>query len=321
MYYRKLTRKKRTLMGSTQVWLGDDHVLMVRSTHFQEEYRRFQLSDIQALVAVETAPRLAMQVLLLTGVALAFFGMFGADGIFGRTFFALLGVTLLGIAAYDIVRGQRCRCRLLTEVSSETIDPVTRTSDFRRLLTSLEPTLEAVQGVLPIDERQLSGLTMREAFVKPEDRGPEGASKYLRHTLFGVLLANAAFLVVFYYWKYEEGFALSISILMGEFVLAGLLLLRSKRFGVDGAVKTLIVAAAVLLALDFFSGVGQAGYLIYSIAEAGRTKTTAPKFWDLPWFMILGKVSIGWRAFVGLIGFVLLWMSRDRIEEVPPSQP
>jgi len=158
MSYRKLTRKKRTLLGSTQLWLGDDHVLMVRSTHFQEEYRRFQLSDIQAVVAVESSPRMAMQILLPISAALAFLGMFGANDILSRTILALLGVTLLGIAAYDLVRGQRCRCRLLTEVSSETIDPVTLTSDYRRLLAVLGPALEVAQGVLPIDEQQLADL-------------------------------------------------------------------------------------------------------------------------------------------------------------------
>jgi hypothetical protein len=318
--YRKLTRKKRTLFGSTQLWLEDDHVLMVRSTRFQEEYRRFQLADIQALVAVETPVRIWLIAVLAINVGLSLLGLFGSPEIFGRTFFAVSATMLFGLIVYELVRGQRCRCRLLTEVSSEVLDPVTRISDYRRLLADLGPALEAAQGILPVDEQQLAALKMREAFVKPDEQGPEGASRYLPHTFFGVLLLNAALLALFYYLKYEEGLALSISVFMGELALSGLLLLRSKRFGIEGGVRTIVGVAAVLLVLDLISGVGQGGYLIYSIAEAGRNKTVVPTFWTLPWIMLLGRISMGWRFFVGLTGFALLWMSSRPPKEAQPSQ-
>lgn len=320
LQYRKLSRKKRSLLGSTQLWLCDDHVLMVRSSRFAEEYRRFQLADVQALVACETPPRLAMQIALMIGATLMFLGMISAGNLYGRIFLAFIALSLLAIAAYEIVRGQRCRCRLLTEVSSEVLDPITRTSDYRRLLSVLMPALEAVQGQFPIEQNSeaIAGLTLRPAYVKPDEQGPTGASKYLQHALYGILLINAASFALGYVWRAEEGFSLAISILVAEIFFTAFLLLRSRQFGVEGSLKVLLGVVGVLLALDLASGLWQGGYLIYSIAEAGRTNSTPPKLWDLPWAMVAGKISIGWRVFVGATGLILLWMTREA-KEAPPS--
>jgi hypothetical protein len=326
MAYLKLTRKKRTLLGSTQLWLGDGHILMVRSTRFVEEYRRFSLSDIQAVVASEQNPRLAMQVILVVASALAFFAMLNADSVGGRIFASLTGLALLAVFVYDFVRGQRCNCRLLTEVSSEPIDPVTRTSDYKRLLSALLPALEGVQGALPLDGREemLSGLSIRAAFVRPEERGPDGVSRYLPHTFFAILLANAMLIAALYFWRREDAFAAAGSAFIGELALSILMLVRSKRFGIEGTIRTLVGATCALLVVDLISVVSQAGYLIYSIAEAGRTGGTPPKFWDLPWVLTAGKFDAGWRVLASITGFVLLWMMRAprrRAEEPPPSQP
>jgi hypothetical protein len=320
MYYRKLTRKKRTLLGSTQLWLGDDHVLMVRSTRFIEEYRRFQLSDIQAVVACERPPWVLMQVALIIGAVMFFLGMAGVDFLFARIFLAAIGVLLLAILAYDSVRGQRCHCRLLTEVSAEILNPVTRVSDYNRLLSVLQPAIEAVQGQLPTDA-SLEGLALQPAFAHPEDPGPVGAKKYLIHALFGVLLANAVAFSLGYFLKSEEGFSLAISIVMAELFLTGLLLFRPRQYGVEGSARVLLGVVCVMLALDLVSVIWQVGYLAYSVAEAGRTGSTPPKLWDLPWAMLAGKISIAWRVFAGVTGLILLWMSREvqENEEPPPS--
>jgi hypothetical protein len=52
--YQRLTGRKRTLLGYSQLWLAPDHILLVKSTHFAESYQRFALTDIQAIVVTET---------------------------------------------------------------------------------------------------------------------------------------------------------------------------------------------------------------------------------------------------------------------------
>src|SRR6266849_5352271 len=51
--YQRLTGRKRTLLGYSQLWLGPDHLLLVKSTRFAEEYQRFALADIQAITLTE----------------------------------------------------------------------------------------------------------------------------------------------------------------------------------------------------------------------------------------------------------------------------
>ena len=52
--YQRLTGRKRTLFGYSQLWLAPDHILLVKSTHFAENYQRFALADIQAITVTET---------------------------------------------------------------------------------------------------------------------------------------------------------------------------------------------------------------------------------------------------------------------------
>ncbi len=48
--YKRLPGRKSGLLRRDTLWLGSDHLLFVRSSRFTEDYRRFYLSDIQALV-------------------------------------------------------------------------------------------------------------------------------------------------------------------------------------------------------------------------------------------------------------------------------
>src|SRR4051794_25041567 len=47
--YRKLPGHRRGLINGSSVWLGPDHLLLVKSQRFKEEYKRFYLRDIQAI--------------------------------------------------------------------------------------------------------------------------------------------------------------------------------------------------------------------------------------------------------------------------------
>ncbi len=318
--YRKLTRKKRTIAGSTQLWLGDDHVLMVRSHRFVEEYRRFQLSDIQAVLASSDATRWPLRIAMIL-VAVVFIALaITATSAAGRGFLAFIAIGGAGIAAYDVVRGQRCRSWILTEVSTEPLEPVTRASDYTRFMRELGPALEAAQGGRIEAEFPLE--PSGPAFVKVAETN---GSRYMQHAMFVMFLANAFVYATAYLWKFEQGFPLAITILFSELVVAMLLAMRSGYFGVEkGLMKTFVTACAVIVFLDTISGIWQGLDLLYQVAELGRQGGKPPVFWDRSLPMLLGKISITWRVIAGLTGLTALWIAagnKAREVNASPDQP
>ena len=62
--YSKLTGKKRDIRGYRQLYLASDHLLLVDSTRFAQEYRKFALADIQAIVTTARPPAVTMRVVM-----------------------------------------------------------------------------------------------------------------------------------------------------------------------------------------------------------------------------------------------------------------
>jgi len=305
--YSKLTRKKRSLVGSTQLWMGDGHILMVRSHRFTEEYRRFRLADIQAVVAFAEPPNWALRVIFSLLVVLSITAIAGSTSLGGRIISGIFALLFAALVAYDVLRGPRCRAKLLTEVSSESLDPVTRVSDYQRLMTQLTPRIEEAQGG-HLEPASAPGLESRiSEATTPFVRVSESfGSRYLQHFLYGMLLLNAGVYSAAYVWREEYSLGLAISIMFAEPVIAALLLFRGRHFGVNGVMKILLAVASTFIALDLISGIGQVTYMVYSIAEAGRQGAKPPVFWDLPGIMLLGRISITWRIAAGLTGLLAL---------------
>ena len=51
--YRKLPGHRRGFLRGASLWLGSDHLLSVKSLRFREEYKRFYLRDVQAIVVAQ----------------------------------------------------------------------------------------------------------------------------------------------------------------------------------------------------------------------------------------------------------------------------
>src|SRR5262249_38046114 len=117
--YQKITRRQRSLMGYSQLWLAEDHLLLLKSSRFTEEYRRFALSDIQALVVTELRNRQVVDFLALLA-ALLWTGLSATmSSAFGQGFFLVTGAGFLATAIVNLARGPRCICYLHTAVSKE----------------------------------------------------------------------------------------------------------------------------------------------------------------------------------------------------------
>jgi hypothetical protein len=156
--YRKLTRKRRTLSGSYQLWLGPDHILLASSYLWLQKYHRFRLADVQSIVLSERPSVLPVQVsvvLFLTVVlAVVTWATISATSKFLLTI--VLGGALL-VALVDLARGPYCRCVLNTAVTSIRLPAVSRLRAGRRFLDQARPAIEAVQGTLgPVTAGQIT---------------------------------------------------------------------------------------------------------------------------------------------------------------------
>src|SRR5258708_3448740 len=147
--YRRLTGRSRTLVGYSQLWMGPDHILLVKSTRLSEDYQRFAFSDIQSIAVTQRGDRTVFQVIAgLTMLAWTLAAL-AVSSIFGKWFFAVTGLLGCAWVIMDIVGGPRCRCYLRTAVSRELLAPVCRMRYAESLLAEIQTAIEAVQGSLP----------------------------------------------------------------------------------------------------------------------------------------------------------------------------
>ena len=150
--YRKLPGRRRGMIRGASVWLGADHVLLVKSLRFREEYKRYHLRDIQA-IAPAGAPRFHLSI---RSIALALVWLFAylaaaaTERVSGTRFtiYLWVGAALL-TGTWAIVSGVfSCRCRIYTAVSSDELPSVYRSWTARRFVAELEPYIAAAQGML-----------------------------------------------------------------------------------------------------------------------------------------------------------------------------
>ena len=158
--YRKLPGRRRGFIFGSSVWMASDHLLLVKSARFREEYRRFYFRDIQAIVTAK-APRFhistrAALIAALWGVAFGLAGAFEAFAAirFGARFVGVAvwfpWATAAGLAAawVYVSAARSCRCRIYTAVSSEELPSLYRTWTARRLLAKVEPAVAQAQGAI-----------------------------------------------------------------------------------------------------------------------------------------------------------------------------
>src|SRR5258708_6928321 len=144
--YRKAARRRRTLAGYSQLWIGQGHLLLLKSTRFTEEYQRYSLASIQSIVTTQV-PYNPFPTIL---------GVLAAVGALAWTYkvvptllpLAELGAfAVLTVVIIDLVRGPRCLCVLQTAASRHWL-PISRVRVARKFLASVGPEIELTQGSL-----------------------------------------------------------------------------------------------------------------------------------------------------------------------------
>lgn len=128
----------RDLLGMSSLWLADDHLVYVKGTGFLmpflEEYKRFRLSDIQAITLARTS-RMGKGLLYLTGLlfSAALVALFFALSdtmrpitVAAISVFVLAGLAFLALLVRHLILGPTCVCDVQTSLTRERLRPLNR---------------------------------------------------------------------------------------------------------------------------------------------------------------------------------------------------
>src|SRR5580692_5234709 len=142
--YRRLPGHRHGLISGSSLWMGSDHILLVKSAWFREEYKRFYLRDIQAILVAPCARffiSLPVVFMALAGLFAITFLRSPATARWG------VGLAVVGAAWVAVSAGWSCRCRLYTAVSKDDLPSLYRTWTARRFLRQVQPRIHEVQGI------------------------------------------------------------------------------------------------------------------------------------------------------------------------------
>jgi hypothetical protein len=175
--YKRLTRSRPRSQFSIAVtsrvslWEGKDHLLLIDTNGYTENYRRFYFRDIQTISVSQTNGRAVWNGIwgALTGVTAAlwlphFAGLRTAPQLW--EVLAASG-TLLFFALPLLINnllGSTCVCLIQTAVQHEELAPLRRARAANRIIQHLLPTITAAQ---PADQA---------APIQAASPGPAGAS-------------------------------------------------------------------------------------------------------------------------------------------------
>ncbi|HEY0550504.1 MAG TPA: hypothetical protein VGF13_12950 [Verrucomicrobiae bacterium] len=170
--YTKAPGRGWTWAGPSRVWLGDDHVLLVRSRIFFESYRRFFFNDIQGATVRRTDigkmwnAIWALFILLFTLLSLAFESV-------GMIVMLSLAVPFVIALIVNIALGPTCTFHIRTAVQTERVPALSRVSAAKKFIARIEPLIAAAQGAQPGEELMAElAATQDEAANVPPVLGP-----------------------------------------------------------------------------------------------------------------------------------------------------
>jgi hypothetical protein len=313
--YRKLTARRRSLLGYSQLWMGEGHLLLVHSARLVENYKRFALADIQAIVISDGPDLRAVQALaVLASLGWAALAL-AVDSTFGRGFFLITGFSALVFAIIDIARGPRCRCVLHTAVSREPLSPVCRRNASWKFLSAVLPAIEAVQGPLNLEQLQVAAAHSVAQTESAQPQPPEVKRKrsYVAEILFGLLVVDAALLWIVLRTSIPNSYGLLPTIYLAELVLSSVML--AQRRATRAVLLSWGVLTLVFIVADISTVSGIAAW-----TAAMNTLRTNTRGDDVPqalssiWLSARATAIVGGsgRFVAGAVGLALCYFDRHR---------
>jgi hypothetical protein len=302
--YRRLPGRRRGVLNGSSLWMGSDHILLVRTAWFREEYKRFYLRDIQAIV-VARCPRFYFSVPMLIGALLWLLAglriaLFGPGGFWPRW---SDGAFAMAVVWLSISLASSCRCRLYTAVSKDELPSLYRTWTARRFLSQVTPRIEQVQGVLDAARVAAEGGEAGPvAAALPAQPRPGAAAHshnlaadlFVISLLVGPLVGLGTLRSAATTWSVvNSGFALA------QIAGAVAVLVEHYRGRMDRGMQRTAIATLVLIGVMFY--VQAFTFPLGDAAQAFIVRGSLP-----PFFIPIVQVSNGLKLLLGFIGAAII---------------
>ena len=147
--YQRLTRRTASVSSYRSLWLAADHILILTSNGYTEEYQRVRLRDIKGFFVVASGRRTYWG--LLWGVFAFISGVTLINGLWNHEtpmisiiVFALSVVALV----WNYLLGEGCRTYVVTGVQTALLPSLVRRPKTRKVLDRLGPLIAAAQADL-----------------------------------------------------------------------------------------------------------------------------------------------------------------------------
>jgi hypothetical protein len=316
VHYRKLPGRLRGVIRGASIWMGPDHLLAVRSTRFREEYKRFYLRDVQAIVVAD-APRfhISARAMLLAVVWFIVYLSLERRFPWADTVFWTGAALMVAVWLYISAAGS-CRCRIHTAVSREDLPSIYRRRTARRFLAKVEPLIGQAQGVLEGDwTKAAAPLYAMPATVSA--RAPATHTGAVRtwatDLLIASLFSSAAVNLLFLLHASREIRWMAYLCNLVEVAAAAAVLVQHYRGQLRPAMQRLAIAALIVMGLVLYLQPLSVGLL----AGMEAAKTGRPAHVDVDeiggtlGMPLFRQFDIGASTVLGCVGLWILLRSED----------
>jgi hypothetical protein len=313
--YRRLPGRRRGIISGASLWMGSDHILLVKSAWFREEYKRFYLRDIQAIVMAPCARFYFSRPMLIFALMWMMFALGVLVNVVytpsdGWAFSIAIGwcaSTLAMLAVWlGVSLAGSCRCRLHTAVSKDDLPSLYRRRTVRRFLRRVQPLIEQVQGAVP------AGWAEAESSVGAPGAAPgtpppipriDAPAQTLAADLF-VLSLFAAGIAGLASARAIDAvwFRVNTGLILAQLAGAVIVLVQFARGRAARAMQRLSAAAVVLSAMAFY---GQAFAFPYMKGAPVAAKYGVALAMPLP-VVVFRQVNGGLALLLGTIGAAIV---------------
>lgn len=142
--YRPLPSNQLGVLARHRLYDGGDHVLMVSTTGYHEDYRRFFYSDIQALVWRKTHGGTLASFLTAVPLIASFALLTQPDSVVP---FALIATPFAIALVLQWIAGPTCAFEIITALQAHRLPAVRRLKTARKLMARITPKIMEVQAI------------------------------------------------------------------------------------------------------------------------------------------------------------------------------